>query len=423
METPARVATLRTLTPSYPDSTSSAATVSSSCPEGLLTNGFCHFSHQPSVSNQPSVLNEPTLTNTFVWYGQAMTPPEPPSRHLSLDVLRGTAILGTLGTNIWIFTNPEGLVGYLSQSTAASTPRAWGVLELVLQQLTQGKFLGLLTLMFGIGLEIQRRSAVRRGRPWPGHYPWRALLLFLDGVLHYLLVVEFDVLMGYAVTGVLVAYLLATSERAQRRWLIGAASCHALALMLVTVLLLVYDSPSTAGVALSPNPYADGTWWELVKFRLDHAALFRLEPVFILALSTAMFLFGAQLVRSGVLDPEGGGLRRRLIRLGAMALVLDMVIGLAGGAAGVVFARYGTAPVVAAGLLAAVVEALEHRPLRPTTPSRPLVWLSAVGRMALSGYACRTFWHPPSATAGGWASRPGCLTASACRAPSPPTWS
>jgi uncharacterized protein len=69
------------------------------------------------------------------------------------------------------------------------------------RQLANGKFLGMLTLMFGVGLELQRRSARRRGRPWPGRYPWRASLLFLDGLLHYLLVVEFDILMGYAVTG------------------------------------------------------------------------------------------------------------------------------------------------------------------------------------------------------------------------------
>jgi uncharacterized protein len=35
------------------------------------------------------------------------------------------------------------------------------------RQLANGKFLGMLTLMFGIGLELQRRSA-RRGAPFLG---------------------------------------------------------------------------------------------------------------------------------------------------------------------------------------------------------------------------------------------------------------
>ncbi|MFX7242997.1 hypothetical protein ABTI79_20110, partial [Acinetobacter baumannii] len=75
----------------------------------------------------------------------------------------------------------------------------------------------------------------RAGRPWPGKYPWRAGLLFLDGVLNFVLVAEFDVLMGYAVTGLVVAFLLATSDRARRRWLIGAAAVHLALLTLVAV--------------------------------------------------------------------------------------------------------------------------------------------------------------------------------------------
>ena len=37
-----------------------------------------------------------------------------------LDVARGIAILGTLATNIWIFTDPGGIIGYLV--TAAAEP-------------------------------------------------------------------------------------------------------------------------------------------------------------------------------------------------------------------------------------------------------------------------------------------------------------
>ena len=142
------------------------------------------------------------------------------SRLHSLDVLRGIAILGTLATNIWIFTNPEGMVGYLGGSTADR----WRPLEVVLQLLAQGKFLGLLTIMFGIGLALQQRSALRAGRRWPGSYPWRAALLLLDGVVHFALLTDFDVLTGYAITGWIVSYLLVTSPRTQRRIIAIAAT-------------------------------------------------------------------------------------------------------------------------------------------------------------------------------------------------------
>lgn len=329
----------------------------------------------------------------------------PAPRYAALDVLRGIAILGTLATNIWIFTNPEGLVGYLNNTAAAVTPPVWAGVEAVLQQLAQGKFLGLLTLMFGIGLEIQRRSAVRSGRRWPGRYPWRAGLLLLDGLLHFVLVAEFDVLMGYAVTGLVVAYVLATSERAQRVWLGVAAALHVLLLSLVTVALLTLPPAAAPTAPLQPNPYAEGSFADLVAFRLDNLALFRTEPVFITALSVAMFLAGARLVRAGVLEPAGHRLRVRLMMLGAVAFAVDLVLGLAGGtvlpgtdgeSAGLILGRYGTAPLVAVGLLAVVTEIVLARPAAGPARRR----LIDVGRMALSCYVLQNL--VASALCYGW---------------------
>ena len=318
---------------------------------------------------------------------------DPPStvRHQALDVLRGVAILGTLATNIWIFTNPEGLIGYLADSTAAATPPIWAAVEAVLRQLAQGKFLGLLTLLFGIGLEIQRRSAVRAGRRWPGRYPWRAGLLLLDGVLHFLLVAEFDVLMGYAITGMVVAYLLATSERAQRRWLIvrrddprpaaGSGDGRAVGAARPA------RPPNRSTPTRTPTA-ASGIW---SAFRLENVVLFRIEPVFIGALSVAMFLAGAWLVRHGVVEAAGHRLRRRLMIIGAAAFALDLVLGLGGrllfpgpggATAGIILGRYGTAPLVALGLLAVVSAIVLDRPRSGFVRRR----LSDVGRMALSCY-------------------------------------
>lgn len=311
-------------------------------------------------------------------------PPPTTQRIGALDVLRGVAILGTLGTNVWIFTDPAGFLGYLARSASATTPPVWRTVELVLQGLAQGKFLGLLTLMFGIGLEIQHRSAVRAGRAWPGRYPVRAALLLLDGALHYVLVVEFDVLMGYAVTGFVVAYLLATSQRAQRAWLVVAAAVHVVLLSGLVTLLALFPQPPASG-PVEPNPYADGSWWGLVGFRLDNPVLFRAEPVFILALSVALFLLGAHLLRAGVFADEGTRLRRRLMVLGAVAAPVDLALNVLGGDAGIVAARYGTAPLVSLGLLAGITALVRARP-GPGWLSRRL---TEVGRTALSCYVAQ----------------------------------
>ncbi|SDH28838.1 uncharacterized protein SAMN05444695_101677 [Rhodococcus triatomae] len=304
-----------------------------------------------------------------------------PPRYAALDVLRGLAILGTLGTNVWIFTNVEGLVGYINGTGRATG--GWAPVQDVLQQIAQGKFLGLLTLMFGIGLAVQHRSAARRGQRWPGAYPWRAGLLMLDGVLHYFLFTEFDVLMGYALTGLIVAFVLSTGIRAQKIWIGVAAAIHAAMLAVVVAALAVLPPAADEAHPLSPNPYAEGSFWDLVVFRAENLLVFRLEIVFILPLSIALFLVGARLFSSGILDPGRDALRRKLMIAGfGVALPLDFVVGLTGGDAGLMLGRYGTAPVVALALLAAVA----HRYADGRAPGVLGRAMVPVGRTALSCY-------------------------------------
>ncbi|KZF05833.1 MAG: DUF418 domain-containing protein [Rhodococcus sp. (in: high G+C Gram-positive bacteria)] len=301
------------------------------------------------------------------------------ARYRSLDVLRGIAILGTLGTNVWIFTSGSGLVGYLD--TLGTAQGGWGTAERVLQQLAQGKFLGLLTIMFGVGLAIQQRSALRNNLRWPGRYPLRAGLLFVDGLLHFALFTEFDVLMGYAITGLVVAYVLATSERAQRRWMISASVVHVL-LMTAVAAAMPTPAPGTSGASLSPNLYADGSFWELMVFRLDNALAFRAETILILPMSIALFLLGAKLFRAGVLGEEGADLRRRLVLVGLVAVPADFVVGMFGSSAGIIVSRYLLAPLVSLGILALVAQHYIGRSRVSVMTGR----LSEIGRMALSCY-------------------------------------
>lgn len=303
------------------------------------------------------------------------------SRLVALDVLRGIAILGTLGTNIWIMTNREGLVGYIDELKDPATGWLWA--ERALQQLAQGKFLGLLTIMFGIGLAIQQASAQRGGRRWPGKYPIRAGLLLLDGLLNFVFVAEFDVLMGYAVTGLVVAFILATGERAQRRWLIVAAGIHLAMLTAIGLAMVFEPHQPTPHQPLDPNPYADGSFWDLVVFRLQNVGEFRAETVFVFAMSVALFLLGAKLFRAGVFLPEGAPIRKWLMIIGfGVAAPIDLIAGIAGNGDYFLLTRYGTAPVVSLGILALVAHFYLRRPRVGFLGRR----LTEVGRAALSCY-------------------------------------
>lgn len=306
----------------------------------------------------------------------------PVSRLAVLDVLRGIAILGTLATNVWVFTNPAGSIGDFDG------PPPTDPLEIVLRQLSTGKFLALLSLMFGVGVAIQQQAAARAGRRWPGDYHWRAALLFLDGVLNYLLVVEFDVLMGYAVSGVVVAWLLCTGDRSQWRWLLSLAGVHLLILTAASVALSPFPpsefaDPFAFAASLEWNPFRDASWWQLVVFRAEHVLMYRIvEPILIMPMTIALFLLGARLYKAGVFEPSGARLRRTLMVMGAIALPVDIAIALFLGMPWWFFTRWGTAAFVALGLLGAVAAFYQMRP----TPGWFGRRLAEVGRTALSCY-------------------------------------
>jgi uncharacterized protein len=301
------------------------------------------------------------------------TPPAAGSRIQLLDVLRGVAILGTLGTNIWIFTDPLGPAG------AIVAPDGTGVVETLLRTLSNGKFLALLTLLFGVGLELQYRSAARRGWRWPGWYLWRAVLLLAEGALHYLLVFEWDVLMAYALVSLLVAGMVGRGDRAVRACMAGAAVLH------VTLIGLLTAAGAGGGGAVpgGADLYSIGTYPEQVAARIEGWVLYRSESILIIPLTILLFLAGSRLMRAGLFTAGTAGrvLRRRLAVIGlGVGVPLNLLTAFAGPRW--YFAdRYLCGPLVALGLMAVVTGLL----LR-TGDGAGRRALSRVGRTALSCY-------------------------------------
>ena len=330
----------------------------------------------------------------------------PPGRIIALDVLRGVAILGTLASNIWIFTAPGGPAQWISDGLTGADPT-----QRVLQALANGKFLGLLTLLFGVGLELQYRSMVRRGLPWPGRYALRAGILFVEGLVHYVLVFEFDVLMGYAIASLLAAYLVGRSDRVVRAWGGALAAVYVTAIAGITALLVVAPAAPDAGSggsgpgAAGPTTVSTASWLDQVLLRLTHADVFRIELLLIVPSATILFLVGSRLVRAGMFaaTQDGARLRRRLAWVGLGAGVPLNALTTWAGPDWFLVDRYLAAPLVALGILAlgttlvdraqarARERAQERVPAPPRNPGRSLPGLlhrgvEAVGRTALSCY-------------------------------------
>ncbi|MFD9405729.1 DUF418 domain-containing protein [Streptomyces sp. NPDC059989] len=316
----------------------------------------------------------------------------PKTRLPLLDVLRGAAILGTLMTNVWIFAAPGSewsvLQGGLGTPDPSADLSAANLAETLFRSLADGKFLALLTVLFGVGLAIQYDSAARRGAPWPGRYPRRAAFLFLEGTVHFVLVFAWDVLMGYAVTALLVAWLLARSEKVRRRVMWTAAGVH-----LALVALVTLDDVSRPGSGpKAPEPdavelYAHGGYGAQIAFRLEHFAALRIEPVFSFALLVFLFLLGVRLHRAGAFTPTGAG-RRIRSRMAAWGLGLGLPLACAatlGGKDYAFLSRYGIAPLVAVGYIGLIGIALD----RLWVPGPVVTALGSVGRTALSCYVAQ----------------------------------
>ncbi|WP_187645579.1 DUF418 domain-containing protein [Streptomyces sp. TRM49041] len=306
-----------------------------------------------------------------------------------LDVLRGVAILGTLMTNVWIFTAPGGEWGVLAAGPAGGgLSGSFGeAAESVFRLLADGKFLSLLTILFGAGLAIQYGSAERRGQPWPGRYRRRALFLFAEGTVHFVLVFAWDVLMGYAVTALFVAWLLTRSARARRRVMWWAAGLHLTVMGLLTAALALNGSEAAGDGAVSPEVvdlYAHGSWSDQIAFRLENAVALRIEPVLSAGLLVFLFLLGVRLLRAGAFGSDDSG-RRIRARMLAWGLGLGVPLNVAcavGGEDWFLLGRYAAAPLVAVGYIG-LIGALVDRVVRPGPMTRGL---TSVGRTALSGY-------------------------------------
>ncbi len=304
-----------------------------------------------------------------------------------LDVLRGVAILGTLMTNVWIFAAPGGEAGVLKGGAAMSvSDSSWsGLAEGAFRFLADGKFLSMLTMLFGVGLAIQFRSAAKRGRTWPGRYKWRALFLFVEGTVHFVLVFAWDVLMGYAVVALLVAWQLTRTARTQRVLMAVAGGVHVAVLALLTAAALGRPSKGSGGAgAEAVALYAEGSYPEQIAFRLHNAVGLRIEPVVSFALLVFLFHLGVRLFRAGAFaaDANGRRIRRGMCVWGlGIGLPLNVLTAVAGSDF-YLLGRYGAAPVVAIGYMG-LIGLIVDRVRRPGPLTAGLV---AIGRTALSCY-------------------------------------
>ena len=209
------------------------------------------------------------------------TAPEPiapqENRIAGLDVARGFALLGIFLVNIDFFALPFGEVATHDRPVPESTLAA--LLFWFVRIFCEGRFYPLFSLLFGIGLILQRESVLSRGGAFVPLYLRRNFLLMLIGLGHGLLFWYGDILFAYSV----VALVLLLCSSLDRRVLLGLALASVLLSLLVLPLFQVLAtlgpsfSDGEAALALQENaePVA---WSEVRELALDVFAG-ELEPM------------------------------------------------------------------------------------------------------------------------------------------------
>lgn len=170
-----------------------------------------------------------------------------------LDALRGFALLGICMANFPEFS----LYTFLSREAAEAMPSAGAdsVARWLLAIFVDGKFYTLFSLLFGIGFSIIISNAAKKGADGFRIFYRRMVVLVLIGFLHLMFIWSGDILMLYALMGLLLTLFRRVSDRALLLW--GGA-------LLLLPVVVDYVCEIT-GTRLS-KPFADLQWQYCAKY-------------------------------------------------------------------------------------------------------------------------------------------------------------
>jgi len=318
-------------------------------------------------------------------------PVAPAERIDGLDVLRGLALFGVLAINVVFEFRVSIFEQFLPPLGAESAiDRA---LKLFLVAAVELKALALFSLLFGIGLAIQFDRLANDPRRLV-LLVRRLIVLLAIGVAHLCFVWNGDILVAYAVAGLVVLPFLFGP-----RWLVLVAASAALMLYLFMPLLppvvhLPSDAWIRAHVAEARQVYGGGGFLEVLAFRIREIPA--LAPLHILMFprTVALFLGGALAWRSGVLLLASGN-RRLLFGLAIVGLALGGGLTLAAQEQSL-FAWPSLGRMhETAERLGAVILALGYAATVIGYVSLPvghmmLSWAAPIGRMAFTNYLAQS---------------------------------
>ncbi|MBS4571194.1 DUF418 family protein [Klebsiella pneumoniae] len=244
-------------------------------------------------------------------------------RNVTLDFVRGVAILGILLLNISAFGLPKA--AYLnpawSGSASLSDAWTWALLDL----LAQVKFLTLFALLFGAGLQL----LLPQGKRW---IQSRLTLLALLGFIHGLFFWDGDILLAYALVGLVSWRMVREAHHVKSLFNTGVVLYLTGIAVLVLLGLISGTAANRSWAPDAANLQYEQYWklhggMEAVSNRADMLSdnLLALGAQYGWQLA-GMMLMGAALMRSGWL--KGQFSLRHYRRTGALLVAAGMAVNL-----------------------------------------------------------------------------------------------
>lgn len=239
-----------------------------------------------------------------------MTPVAAAERIDTIDILRGMALFGILMANMRGFSAPEQVyfnIGELFKGAADQFVQ--GFVDLFVQ----GKFITLFAFLFGLGFAVQMTRAEERGKS-VSFYPRRLAVLLCFGLLHSWLIWWGDILVGYALTGLVLFFFRKRTQKTVAT--IGLALFFFPVVMNLGFLIWTRfhggppnggagadnDAEYHAAIQHAISVYRDGSYIAAVKQRFqDWKSLNAGVPFLVFAYVLPRFLAGLWVWRTGIL--------------------------------------------------------------------------------------------------------------------------
>lgn len=272
-------------------------------------------------------------------------------RHLSLDAMRGFAVMGILLLNI---------VGFAMPDAAYVNPAAWGGTDLLNAGVWainfvvfDGKMRGLFSVLFGASMLLVMQRAEAAGQNPRAVHLNRMAWLFVIGAAHFILIWWGDILVPYAICGTLALFFVNKDVKQLLRW---AAIFYTLYFILTCLLvaggwwqaiqaaapgadpemargaakmLASFGKPGTDQITESLDLYRSG-WPTIVREHLSIFADSLVNTLMFFTLDTlAMMLLGMAMLKSGFILGLWAPAMYAKIALRAFAIGLVPMIALA----------------------------------------------------------------------------------------------